>query len=341
MENQNQQNQPQPSEVDLGQVFARVGEFFTNTIFFGITRFLAVLRNTPVKHKGLFTALVVLGGAFGFLYSFSLKKKFYDSTMILSSDYLNKRIIDSSIEKLNLLAEEESPTGLAHALKVSDSLAKNIDKFDAKPFVSEVEVVELEVLKEQIKSAQLKNQDIADKLIRKIQIENQHAFEFTIRTYSPTAIRPLQDALVNYFKNNDYIKKRIQINRSNLVARKEKLQRDSGKLDSLKKVIYSNYKTMAEQSRQGSNNVILSDKAVTNPVEIYTQDLYLYNQLQQVERDVFLQPDFEVVDGFTEFSEPASAGRTKIIVTAMLIGFAFGYVVIAMREFNKYLSTIS
>lgn len=328
-------------ELDLGQIFAKIGDFF-KSIGTAIVRFLAHLRNAPLQNKRLFIAVIVIGGAAGFSYSFFIKKKFYESSMILSSDYLNKRIVDNSVSNLNLLADEETAVGLSKALHISEALAENIREFEARPFISEREVVEIEVLKEQLKNTDAtKNQAVVDQVIKRIEVENRHAFEFTVRTYSPAAIKPLQDALVNFFKNNAYIMKRIQITHANLLAKKAKLQRESNKLDSLKKVIYSNYKTMAEQSRQGSNNVILSDKAVTNPIEIYNQDLALYEQLQVIETGIFIQPDFEIVDGFTEFDEPASASKMKIIVTGMLIGFAFGYVVVAMRRLDKYLSEVN
>lgn len=262
--------------------------------------------------------------------------------MILSSDYLNKRIIDNTIQKLNLLADEQSPRGLANSLKISDSLAANIARFTARPFVAEADIIEIEVLKEQLKNAQLnsKNENVINQVIERIEIENRHAFEFTVRTYSATSIKPLQDAIVNYFKNNNYIKKRVEVNKLNLEARRLKLQHDVQKLDSLKKAINSNYRAMAEQSRQGSNNVILSDKPITSPVDVYVQSLRIYDYLEDAEKNVFLQKDFEVVDGFTEFNEPASARKRDIVLMGMLIGFTFGYVVVALGTFNKYLSTI-
>lgn len=332
----------QSDEIDLGQLFAKIGDFFKN-IGFGALKLLATLRNVPLNNKVLFITFVGIGGGLGFYYSAFVKKNFYESSMILSSDYLNKRIVDNAIDKMNLLADEPSSEGLAQALQISDTLASTIASLEAKPFVAEKELIELEVLKEQLKNVQgnNKNQNVIDQVLRRIEIENQHAFEFTVRTYSPAAIKPLQNAIVNYFKNNEYIKKRIQINHDLLISKKDKLQRESLKLDSLKEVIYSNYRTMAEQSRQGSNNVILSDKSVTNPIDIFTQDQTFYGQLQAVQRDIFLQPDFEVVDGFTEFNSPASDGLLKVIVKAMLIAFVLGYVMVAVREFNKYLSTIS
>jgi hypothetical protein len=263
--------------------------------------------------------------------------------MILSSDYLNKRLVDNTIEKLNLLADEKNRHGLARVLNVPDTLAVKIAEFKAKPFVGENDIVEIEVLKEQLKNAQAnaKNEKVIDQILQRIEIENRHAFEITVRTFSPTAITNLQAALVSYFKNNEYVKRRIDINKNSLLEKKTKLFHDLQKLDSLKFIIFDNYKSMAAQSRQGSNNVILSDKAVTDPVQIYNQDLDLYNQFQSVNRQIYVQPDFEIVDGFTEFSEPTSASPRKTIGISILIGIALSYLIVALFAFNKYLANLT
>jgi hypothetical protein len=263
--------------------------------------------------------------------------------MILSSEYLNKRIVDNTIEKLNLLAEEEEKAGLAKVLNISTELADNIHDFDAKPFVAENELIELEILKEQLKNFQSdnKNEKVITQVIDRIEIENRHAYEITVRVYNPTVVRELETAIVSYFKNNDYLKKRVEISKTNLLARKNKLTKESQKLDSLKEVIYANYQNMAAQSRQGSNNVILSDKAVTNPIEIYTQDINLYNEIQAIDRSLFLQDDFEVVDGFTEFSKPSSDGPVRISAYAILIAIGLGYLIVALSKFNKYLDSLA
>jgi hypothetical protein len=340
MENQKPTNQS--DEIDLGQLFSKIGDFFKN-IGFGVLKFLATLRRIPIDNKLAFILIILGSIVLGVSYSQLLKKNFYESTMILSSDYLNKRLVDNTIDKLNLLADEKNKKGLAKVLNIPDTLAKNILEFTAKPFVAEKDLIELEVLKEQLKNAQAnaKNEKVIEQVVQRIEIENRHAFEITVKTLNPTVITDLEKALVNFFRNNDYIKNRIEINKSNLLEKQTKLKSDVRKLDSLKSVIYDNYKSMATQSRQGSNNVILSDKAVTNPVEIYDQDLNLYNQLQAINSQLYLQKDFEVVDGFTEFSEPASASPTKIILIFTGIGILLSYLAVGLVAFNKYLSSIS
>lgn len=328
-------------EIDLSQLFSKIGDFFIN-IGLGIMRFLALLRRIPLENKLLFTVVITMCIIAGFSYSRFIKKKFYESTMILSSDYLNKRLVDNTIDKLNLLSGEANKHGLAKILNISDALADNIVRFDAKPFIAEKDLIELEVLKEQLKNAQAeaKNGKVIEQVIKRIEIENRHAFELTVRTYNPTVIDTLQTALVKFFKNNEYIKRRTDINKSNLLEKKTKLTHDLQKLDSLKFIIYDNYKNMAAQSKQGSNNVILSDKSVTNPIEVYSQDLIMYDQLQDINKQIYLQSDFEVVDGFTEFSEPSSASLRKIISISILIGIGLAYITVALSAFDKYLASI-
>jgi hypothetical protein len=336
------QKQPVPTdEIDMSQLFRKIGDGI-RTSWVGLMRLLALIRRVPLENRFSFIGIVTVSVGLAIAYSFLLKKKYYESTMILNSNYLNKRLVDNSIEKLSVLASERTHSGLAKLFNIPDSLAANIVGFEAKPLVVETDIIETELLKEQLRNAQgnQKNEEVISQVIRRIEIENRHSFEITIRTLNPTDIPNLQQALVGYFRNNDYVKRRIEINRQNLEQRRAKLMADLQKMDSLKVVIYANYKNMAEQARSGSNNVILSDESVTSPVEIFSQDQLLYDELQEVNRQLYLQQDFEVVDGFTEFSEPASPSTSKMVLWALLFGVIIAYLDVAVRSFNRYLSSI-
>ncbi|HZY83026.1 MAG TPA: hypothetical protein VFE50_26085 [Cyclobacteriaceae bacterium] len=340
---ENQRSNPPSEEIDLGGLLSKIGDGIRGA-WLGFMRFLALIRRVPFDNKISFIFIIGASVAIGFVFSIYLRKNYYESTMILSSNYLNKRLAESTIEKLGQLAGEGRKGGLSKTLSLKDTLADNIIGFEVKPFVEENDVIELEVLKEQLRTAQgaasAANKTVIDQVIKRIEIENRHAFEITVRTLNPAVIPNLQNAIVNYFRSNPYIKKRIEINKINLDKRREKLASDIRKLDSLKKVIYANYRSMAEQSRQGSNNVILSDKSVTDPVQLYERDLIIYQQLQDVERQLYLQPDFEVVEGFTEFSEPANASVTKMLFYSVIIGIIIAYADVALRSFNKYLANL-
>jgi hypothetical protein len=323
-------------EIDLTYFFAWIGKGFTR-MGNGFLYSLAGLRNLFFENRLFFIGIIVAGLMLGAAYSELLKKKYYQSTMVLSCDYLNTQTLKNTIEKLNLLCAEPARQGLAEALNVSESIAKSIQRFDYQSFVSEDDVVEMEVLREQLNNVTGDKKELVDKVIDRLEIENKNAYQISVQVYSPDIVKPLEKALVNYFNSNDYIKRRIEINRTNLLSRREKLRDESSKLDSLKSVLFRNYQNFAKSSR-GSNNVILSEENFT-PLEVFKQDLEINEELLEVEEDLYLRPDFEVVDGFTTFQQPESASLVTILFLSFLISWAIGYLIIGLWRFDKYLAT--
>ena len=338
--NEDKANNQSSDEIDLSQLFRSIGNGFRN-FGNGILNAIAGVRQLFFDNKFFFVIIILTGLVLGGIYSQVLSKKFYKSTMILSCDYLNRKIVENTIEKLNLLCQEEEREGLAQELKIDVKTAKNIQKFESKSFISENDVVELEVLKEQLNNVAEAKKDLVKKVIAKLELENKSATQISIVIYDPSIIQNLDSAIVNYFKDNDYVKRRIDINKINLLEKKRKLTYESRRLDSLKSVLFKNFEMMATQSKQGSNNVILSDKYLTDPLSVFTQDIDFYNQIQYIDRQLYIQPDFEVIDGFTSFKEPESAGLPKVLVIAFLVSWLMGYLILGLWKFDKYLAKLS
>lgn len=324
-------------EIDLAQFFRWIGKGFSNmgqSIIGGI----AGLRNQFYKNRVFFLGIIVLGLILGAMYSELLKKDYFKSTMVLSCDYLNTQILSNTIDKFNLLAQERDREGLQQELGIDSATARNIQKFDFEPFVSEDDVVEMEVLKEQLNNVTGEKKDLVDKVIDRLQIENKNAYEISVYVYDPQIVKPLETALVNYFKNNSYIKHRIEINQASLKERKVKLQSELKKLDSLKVVLFKNYQAFAQKSR-GSNNVVVGgEEGLTNPLDVFTTDLDLYQDLQDIEKRLYLNPDFEVVDGFTSFKEPESASLADILAISLLLSIVIGYLILGAYKFDRMLA---
>lgn len=327
-------------EIDLSQVFKWIGNGFRN---FGhsILSALAGLRSIFFENKKFFGLVIVSGLTLGGLYSEILSKKYYKSSMILSCDYLNRRIVESTIEKLNLLCGEAEREGLAKELNIPIPTAKNILKFESKPFVSEDDIVEMEVLKEQLNNVAEAKKDVVKKVIAKLEVDNKSAFQISMLITDPDAVNNLDSAIVNYLKSGDYVKRRIEVTKTNLLQKREKLVQESKRLDSLKSVLFRSFDNMAKQSKQGSNNVILSEKPLTDPLSVFSQDLSLYNEIQSIDTRLYLQPDFEVVDGFTAFKEPESASLPKVLVIAFLVSWIMGYLILGLFKFDRYLAKLS
>ncbi|MEO6106584.1 MAG: hypothetical protein ABIP52_08900 [Cyclobacteriaceae bacterium] len=335
---ENQIQRPNNSdEVDLTQFFRWVGRGFSrigNSIIYG----LASLRNQFFYNRLFFLGIIILGLILGGIYSELLNRKYYKSTMVLSCDYLNTQILKNTIDKFNLLAGERDTEGLQEVLSLDANTAKNLQKFEFRSFVSEDDVVEMEVLREQLNNVTAEKKDLVEKVIDRLEIENKNAYEISVLVYDPGIVRPLEKALVSYFSNNNYIKRRIEINKQNLTSRKIRLERDLRKLDSLKVLLFSNYQLLAQKSR-GSNNIILNDETIVNPLEVFTKDLQLHEELQDVNKDLYLRPDFEIVDGFTTFKEPESASLVETLFIAFFISILMGYLILGAWRFDRMLAS--
>jgi hypothetical protein len=326
-------------EIDLTQFFSWIGKGFTrlgNSILY----FIATLRNAFFTNRLFFAGVVFLGLIAGTLYSEVLKKKFYKTTMVLSCDYLNTQILQNTIEKLNLLCDEEEREGLAELLKIDQGTAKNIQRFDYKSFVSEDDVIEMEVLRTQLNNVVADKKELVEKVMDKLEIENKNAYEISVLVYNPDIVKPLEKALVNYFKNTEYIKRRIDINKVNQTQRKEKLVRESNKLDSLKVALFQNFQAMAKATR-GSNNVTVGEEKMTDPLEVFKEDLEINEEILELEHDLYIQPDFEVVEGFTTFKQPESASLLNILFTSFFASILMGYLIIGAWRFDRMLAKYS
>ena len=114
---------------------------------------------------------------------------------------------------------------------------------------------------------------------------------------------------------------------------------ESKKLDSLKQVVIKNIG--ASTKSKGSNNVFLNEEGVNDPVQIFTEDLKINDQILLIDQQLFVQPDFEVVDGFTTFKEPKSASLMKILVISLLVSIGIGYLILGLWKFDRMLANYS
>ena len=327
-------------EINLSQLFKSIGNGFKN---FGNSTLkgIASLRRSFLNHYIFFSISIVSAIIFAVVYYFSLRVERYTSSMILSCDYLNKRIIENSIEKLNLLCKEKEREGLSELLSIDISTAQNIYKFSAKSFISEDDRLEIERLKEQLNNVVADKKDLASKVIGKLELGNQKSFLIEVNVFDPNIVKKLDTAIVNFFRTNEYVQKRITSNKVLLQNKRIKLIRESKKLDSLKNVLYSNFESMSKQSRQGSNNVILSDKYLTDPISVFKEDLILNDEIRLIDNQLFVRPDFEVVDGLTTFREPSNVSLPVLLIIAIFGSIVLGYILLGLWNFNKYLSKLA
>jgi len=329
--------QYESDEIDLRKVFAEIGNFFQR-IWNGIIYSIISFKRSSVRYRYLIILLLVAGLLLGFFYR-TVKAPVYQSSMIVRSEYLSDLLLENAIQKLNSMLSDTTRMEISTFLNLNQSTAKNIASFTYEAVRSEKDVAEFEFIAEQLEKLETTGAEI-NELINQIERNNQETFEITVLVNDPNELEGLEEAVVNYFAELDYIEKRLEINKRNLNARREKLLIESEKLDSLKEIIYANYVKMAVRDREGSNNVILNDAQVTNPLDVVNQDLSLYNQRLNTEERLYLRPEFEVISGFTTFLQPASDNLRDTLIKAFLISLAAAYGIIFLIEVNRYLNRV-
>ncbi len=323
-------------EIDLRKLFQAIGKGFAN-IGKAFINLIIRIRRVSITYKILLVSMIATGIATGVIFN-KVSKPYYNTSMLLSSEYFNAKLVENNIEKLNMLCEEKERNGLATVLSIDVKIAKNIKSFDFEPLVSEQDIVDVEVLRQKLEELKVKDPDIA-KVVEQIEIQNKKAYILTVHVFDNTIIGNLQESLVEYFRNSPFVKNRITINRTNQLKLISKLQNDLRQLDSLKYLFNQNLKANAGRKTEPSS-LYIGESGALDPVRFYNQSVQLYEQLQEVQKEVELGNDFEVIDGFTVFSRPESPNLIKASVISSLLFLGLAYFIIMFIETNKYLNTI-
>lgn len=323
-------------EIDIGHIFKLIGRAFTRFgqgLFFGV----ATLRYLFIQNRLFFAIVIIVGLVFGGVYVKLIRKDVYRTSMILSSDYHNPRLLESIFNKINQLADQKDKTALAQLLQIDEKTATSIKKFTFEPFMAEDDLIEIEVLREQLMIVSREKQVDVDGILDRLKTANKRVFEISAAVYDPQVIKELESALVNYLKKSDYVNNRLMISRQLLLERRKKLAGESAKLDSLKGILYSNYIMMPTTSR-GSGNVYLGDDRIANPLDVFERDLSLNTEILAIDRELHLNSGFEMVDGFAPFEEPTTPGFGASLAIAFVISLLLGYLILAISALDRVLT---
>jgi len=307
------------NEIDLGLLFSSIIKGI-GTFFKGLFRIFFLFIDITFANLKLIFLLILAGGLLGLGYFF-LTKPYYESTMTLGSVYYRGQFINNSIENLNSLCKEGNYKSLSKILRIPVPKAKDIRSIQIEPVVSP----NMKLLIDLYKDTE-GNKRRLDSLILKTE---DTTFQVKVQVFDTTSLNGLDTSLVNYILTNNFVKKRIEIERENLKSRRNKLIRESINLDTLKRNIALSYRTQAG-GRTGTNNVILDEK-VTNPIEIYREDMRLYEQQLKIDRLLYLNSEIEIIDPFVAYGDPRSGTWLKNMFKGLLVGLIFAFLLILYK----------
>jgi hypothetical protein len=331
-----QQDSNSSDEIDLRELFKFTSKGIEN-LFNRIINLLVSIRRITIQNFKLFISVTVLTLTIVSAYHFQFRKEVFGSSMLVSSIYLNGKLVENTVTKLNSLAEEDDTFTLSKVLDVDEKVAKQITGFEFEPFAGENEKLEIELLKEKLITLKIEEATI-NSIYEKISIRNPNTFRITALTETNNIIYALDTAIVKYFLQNPFIKKRIKVNRETLIKRKSKLESEQLKIDSLRKTIFDVYQSLAkDEGSKGSDNIILGGRQqVANPLDVFKTDLKINEDLLAIDRQLFLKNEFEVIEGLTPFSKPVNISFLHLVAYAIISSIVFSYTLLILIGLNRF-----
>lgn len=234
----------------------------------------------------------LIGGATLLTASFLLPQV-YSSKMILLSDILISSYSEHLTEGLNQLIKESNTDLLSKRLGISEADALNIKHID------------IEDIKKEAKADSKK--------------EDEMIFLITAEVTDRELIPRLQEGIIAYLRNNEYVKVRVQQRIDLYKQMISKTESEIRSLDSLKQRIFN-----GRPVPSGNSELMLID-----PSAIYLRVLELNRAVIDYKHSLELVNSIQLVEGFTAFKKPDKPQKSLML----LVGF-FGGIFLTLIYFG-------
>lgn len=240
---------------------------------------------------------ILLGAILGLAYFFSIKTT-YQSKLVLSSELLVLANVQALLDPFKSLIEEGNLSVLAGRLGVDKETAAKIRKIE-------------------VKSIFEKESDNKEKV---------SYFEVTATVTDNSILPQLQEGIVHFLQNNEFVQKRAAIKEEGLKTLIERIDKEIAQIDSVKRKIGESVALSAT-----SPNVVLME-----PSNLYEQALLMAEKQQEYRMQLALVESFQVVQGFTPFSRPSSPSWILCLVTGLGGGLIIGFAILFFKEMDRY-----
>lgn len=240
---------------------------------------------------------VLLGAILGLAYFFNSKTT-YESNMILSSEVLVLANVKALLDPFEPLIEEGNLAVLAERLGVDEGIAAKIKEIE-------------------VKSTFEKESDNKELV---------NYFEVTATVTDNDILPQLQEGIVNFLQNNEFVQKRVTLKEEGLKTLIARINKEIAQIDSVKQKIGQSVPLSAT-----SSNVVLME-----PSNLYEQALKMVEKQQEYTAKLALIDSFQVVQGFTPYAKPSSPSWIICLVTGLAGGLIIGFAILFFKEMDRY-----
>lgn len=229
----------------------------------------------------------ILGGAYGWM-----KKEVYQSQMTVSYAQLEKKIYGDMLFKLNQLLESEQYEEIAGLLNL--------------------ELEEVETIKN-IRGINIHNQPLTEDLsVEKV------PFYIEVEVLDPTVLPGLEEALVQYISQSEYVNERLKLNENNYKKEIDHLKNQLAYMDSLKVILMSDCAD-------------LEGDVVENLNQLNESQNLIFGKIRDYESALQFNKNIEVMDGFIAQSESKSMLMLKFLLLGLAVGVGFRLLYLIFR----------
>ncbi len=342
-----QNTRPASEEIDLGKLFALIGNGFKK-MFSGIVNiFKTILHNIILtliffkKHVVKFAIATVIGGVIGYFLDADKKPK-YKSTMIVETNFGSGHQLYNKLEYINSLIAQNDSVALSKIFNVPFNKIRPLKKIAIKPYELEKNVmIEYDYYIRHTDTIYTFAQDftIAD-FQERMSDPDYRLQEITAVSSELASFSKLKEGIIPLVKN-EYFKTKFEIKSKELQDKKIILEKDLKQIDSLR-VLYKNVALLEAQKEYApSTNINLSDKRKPQnlDLDLFKERRSLLEQLKRLNDDI-VRTNFiiKVVSDFNKGEEIKSI-RSKKWFLGSVLSFLLVLFSILGIKLNKYLST--
>jgi uncharacterized protein involved in exopolysaccharide biosynthesis len=258
---------------------------------------IELLAKVTLGIKNNFRSLVlafVIGSLLGLAF-YQFVPKVYESNMIIQSDILTESYGERIAESMDLLIREQNFEILGSRMGISLEKAASINKI-------KIESVKTNTTEKE-----------------------NNTFIITVRTTDNTLLPDLQNGLINYLRNNEFVKVRVRQRQDYYKAMIEKVGQEISSLDSLKKRLFT-----GKPIYSNSAEMMLVD-----PTNIYSKIIELNKEQINYKNGLELVNSIQLVEGFTIYKKPVSPKLSISLTAGASIGVFFVLTLIAIKGLRK------
>jgi uncharacterized protein involved in exopolysaccharide biosynthesis len=258
---------------------------------------IELLAKVTLGIKNNFRSLVlafVIGSLLGLAF-YQFVPKVYESNMIIQSDILTESYGERIAESMDLLIREQNFEILGSRMGISLEKAASINKI-------KIESVKTNTTEKE-----------------------NNTFIITVRTTDNTLLPDLQNGLINYLRNNEFVKVRVRQRQDYYKAMIEKVGQEISSLDSLKKRLFT-----GKPIYSNSAEMMLVD-----PTNIYSKIIELNKEQINYKNGLELVNSIQLVEGFTIYKKPVSPKLSISLAAGASIGVFFVLTLIAIKGLRK------